>query len=223
VVAGKLDKTSLGFRERAMVMAVRAADGDFRQWSEIEEWASRIADTLQGSPNDEVVASSPADSVPKPIEAGAEMEALARFHSDVTWTGTIEEGGMGPGTPAMTAVGSGKHQRIQGGRWIVGDYQQDQFLADGTFLLKWELHWVAGWDPLAREYRATVADNYGHADVMRGWIDGDRLTFETIGEPPVRIRLVWDVSDPERLTWRNEASVGGGPWSLVEEYRCTAR
>src|SRR5512142_317649 len=39
------------------------------------------------------------------------------------------------------------------------------------------------------EYRATIADNYGHADVMRGCIDGDRLTFETIGDPPVRLRL----------------------------------
>ena len=42
------------------------------------------------------------DSIPKPITPGPEMAALARFHTDVTWTGTIEAGGMGPGTPAMT-------------------------------------------------------------------------------------------------------------------------
>jgi hypothetical protein len=159
--------------------------------------------------------------VPKPISAGPEMEALARFHVDVTWTGTIEAGGMGPGTPAMTARGRGVHERIQDGCWIVGDYEQDQFLTDGSFVLRWQLHWVAGWDPVAGEYRATIADNYGHADVMHGWIEGDRLTFETIGNPPVRLRLLWDVSDPRDLTWRNEMSVGGGPWMLVEEYHMT--
>ena len=106
--------------------------------------------------------------VPKPIIPGPEMEALARFHPDITWTGTIEESGMGPGMPAMTAVGWGKHERIQDGRWIVGTYEQDQRLLDETFVLRWQLHWVAGWDPTSGEYRATIADAYGHADVMAG-------------------------------------------------------
>jgi Protein of unknown function (DUF1579) len=159
--------------------------------------------------------------VPRPITPGPEMAALARFHTDVTWTGTIHAGGMGPGTPAMTARGSGTHHTIQDGRWIVGSYQQDQFLHDGTFVLTWQLHWVAGWDPGAGEYRATIADCYGHADVLRGWIDGGRLTFETIGDRPVRLRLVWEVAGPGEIVWRNEMSLGGGPWSLVEEYRCT--
>jgi hypothetical protein len=158
--------------------------------------------------------------VPKPIAVGPEMAALARFHADVTWTGTIAEGGMGPGTPSMTARGRGTHTSIQDGRWIVGDYEQDQFLADGTFVLHWALHWVAGWDPAAGEYRATVADNYGHAQVLRGWIDGDRLTFESIGDAPVRIRLVWDASKPEALRWTNEVSVEGADWVLVESYHC---
>jgi hypothetical protein len=160
-------------------------------------------------------------AVPKPIDAGPEMEALARFHRDVTWMGTISEGGMGPGTPAMSAIGRGTHEPIQDGRWIVGTYEQDQFLPDGTFVLHWQLHWVAGWDPIVREYRATVADCYGHSDVLRGWIDGDRLTFESIGDPPVKIRLVWDVRNATRPTWRNEMSVAGAPWFLVEEYELT--
>jgi Protein of unknown function (DUF1579) len=161
------------------------------------------------------------ENVPTPIEPGPEMQALARFHRDMSWTGTIAEGGMGPGTPEMPAHGSGTHELIQDGRWIVGSYEQDQYLRDGTFVLKWELHWVAGWDPSSGEYRATVADVYGHAEVMRGWIEGDRLTFETLGDAPVRVRLVWDVTDPEVMTWRNDISVNGAPWSLVEEYRCT--
>ncbi|HVD29784.1 MAG TPA: hypothetical protein VNC79_14985 [Mycobacteriales bacterium] len=158
--------------------------------------------------------------IPMPIAPGAEMAALRRFHQDTTWTGTIAEGGMGPGTPAMTARGRGRHEEIQDGRWIVGSYEQDQFLLDGTHVLTWQLHWVAGWSPADGEYRATVADVYGHAEVMRGRIDGDRLVFESVGNPPVRIRLTWELTGAA-LVWRNEMSVAGGPWSLVEEYVCT--
>jgi Protein of unknown function (DUF1579) len=168
-----------------------------------------------------VAAESAVVQVPHPITPGIEMEELARFFRDVSWKGTIVEDGMGPGTPEMTAAGSGSHELIQDGRWIVGTYEQDQFLGDGTFVLKWQLHWVVGWDPGNSEYRATLADNYGHTDVMRGWIEGDRLIFETIGEPPVRLRMVWDVSDPKDLRWRNEMSVAGAPFALVEEYHCT--
>ena len=46
----------------------------------------------------------------------------------------------------------------------------------GTFALTWQLHWVARWDPIAGEYRATLADIYGHTGVVRGQLDGDRLT-----------------------------------------------
>jgi hypothetical protein len=158
------------------------------------------------------------DRIPKPIVAGTEMDALARFYPDVTWTGIIKAGGMGPGTPEQIANGWGKHERIQDGRWIVGTYQQDQRLLDGTFVLRWELHWVVGWDPANGEYRATLADNYGHADVMRGHINGDQLVFESMGNAPVRLRLTWDASDLSHHTWRNEVSIGGGAWSLVEDY-----
>jgi hypothetical protein len=146
------------------------------------------------------------------------MAALHRFFRDVTWTGTIVPGGMGPGSPEMTAVGRGTHRTIQDGIWIVGDYEQEQRLTDGTFVLTWRLLWVAGWDPDAGEYRATHADNYGHAGVMRGRLDGERLTFESLGGGPVSLRMVWDLTDPKAMTWRNEMSVGNAPFALVEEY-----
>ena len=57
--------------------------------------------------------------------------------------------------------------------------------------------------------------------MLRGRIDTDRLVFESTGDPPVRIRLTWDASDPATIVWRNETSTAGGPWSLIEEYRCT--
>jgi hypothetical protein len=66
---------------------------------------------------------------------------------------------MGPGTPAMRGIGRGTAKLIQDGRWIAGDYEQDQFLADGTFVLKWHCH-----------------------------VDGDRLVFESMAGTGTRLR-----------------------------------
>ena len=156
--------------------------------------------------------------VPRPISTRPEMAALSRFYRDVTWKGVIHGHGMGPGTPAMTGIGRGTARAIQDGRWIVVDCEQDQFLEDGTFVLTWQLHWVSGWSPEYGEYRAVMADNYGHAGVYRGHIDGDHLIFESVAGTGIRLRLTWDVSVPDRIIWRNEMTTGDGSWFLIEEY-----
>ena len=46
--AGKLDRSALGFGERAVVLAFRAPEGDFRDWDEIAAWAGEIARALRG-------------------------------------------------------------------------------------------------------------------------------------------------------------------------------
>ena len=97
-----------------------------------------------------------AAKVPLPIATGPEMAALGTFYRDVTWKGVIRAGGMGPGTPAMTGVGHGTAYAIQDGRWIVLDCERDQFLDDGTLVLKWQLHWVSGWAPEHGESRAVM-------------------------------------------------------------------
>jgi menaquinone-dependent protoporphyrinogen oxidase len=45
--SGKLDRSVLGFGERAVVLAFRAPEGDFRDWDEIEAWAREIAADLR--------------------------------------------------------------------------------------------------------------------------------------------------------------------------------
>ena len=45
--AGRLDKSALGFGERAVMHAVRAREGDYRSWEEIRAWGSRIAEALR--------------------------------------------------------------------------------------------------------------------------------------------------------------------------------
>jgi menaquinone-dependent protoporphyrinogen oxidase len=44
--AGKVDRNALGFGERAVMLAVRSPDGDFRDWDEIDGWARSIAAAL---------------------------------------------------------------------------------------------------------------------------------------------------------------------------------
>jgi menaquinone-dependent protoporphyrinogen oxidase len=46
VFAGKLVRKQLSFPERAIVTALRVPVGDFRDWTEIHQWAAQIADAL---------------------------------------------------------------------------------------------------------------------------------------------------------------------------------
>jgi menaquinone-dependent protoporphyrinogen oxidase len=47
--AGKIDRGKLSFPERAVMRAVGAKDGDYRDWDEIRGWAGGIAATLSRS------------------------------------------------------------------------------------------------------------------------------------------------------------------------------
>ena len=52
---GKIDREHLGFVERALVIALRVADGDSRDWDEIRRWAEAIrAHLLSNLPIGEV-------------------------------------------------------------------------------------------------------------------------------------------------------------------------
>jgi menaquinone-dependent protoporphyrinogen oxidase len=46
IFPGRLEKRRLGFAEKAVVTALRAPEGDFRPWDEIEAWARGIADAV---------------------------------------------------------------------------------------------------------------------------------------------------------------------------------
>lgn len=50
VFFGALDRSKLGFGERMIVKAVKAPEGDFRDWDAIEGWADGIADELGAGP-----------------------------------------------------------------------------------------------------------------------------------------------------------------------------
>jgi menaquinone-dependent protoporphyrinogen oxidase len=50
IFGGRLERRRLGMMERAMVQAIRAPDGDFRDWSAIADWARGISAALTGRP-----------------------------------------------------------------------------------------------------------------------------------------------------------------------------
>ena len=74
-------------------------------------------------------------------------------------------------------------------------------------------------DRSAGEYRASSADNNGpNLAAYCGRIDGDRLVYESLQEGLPRIRLTWILKDDTHATWRNEFTLDGRTWSLIEEY-----
>ena len=50
VFAGKADKATLGFTERAVLRMVKDPYGDHRDWAAIREWATSIAEALTAVP-----------------------------------------------------------------------------------------------------------------------------------------------------------------------------
>jgi len=158
--------------------------------------------------------------LPRTAEAGPEMAALAPFYRNWRCAGTIQPGGMGPGSPEMSGHGTAVCRLIQEGLWYDCDFQQDQHLVDGTFVLTWRLHWIAGWDRLSGEYRACSADNNGPTlAIYRGRIEGNRLIHESLNDALPRIRLTWILDDPAHARWRNEITLDGQTWGLIVEYR----
>lgn len=47
---GRLVKKNLSFGEKAIVLALRAPEGDFRDWEAVRAWASEISEALRTQP-----------------------------------------------------------------------------------------------------------------------------------------------------------------------------
>src|SRR4029079_5402953 len=152
------------------------------------------------------------DSVALPTSkvAGTEMEQLAPFYRDWRWAGTIQAGGMGPGSPEMSGIGRATCHLIQDGLWFASHLDTDQRLAGGTFVLSWRLHWVTGWDATAGEYRASSADNNGPTlAIYRGSLHGNELVYESLQEGFPRIRLTWILDDAAHAPRGNGTKLDG--------------
>jgi hypothetical protein len=173
-------------------------------------------ETAMSAIDTEAPASAP--DWPSPLRPGPQTDALRRFHRNVTWSGTVKANGN---VPEMTAIGNGTFSWAVGGLWIVGEFQQEQFY-NGRKVTEWNAHYIAGWDYSRGSYVAFAADSNGRCVPFTGSIEGDRFTITsdgaTIGGAPVRLRMIWDLSNPQRMRWSNEMSIAEGPWQLIEEY-----
>lgn len=49
IFAGRIDKSVLGFGERALVRALRVPEGDYRDWEAVDAWAESLAADLTAS------------------------------------------------------------------------------------------------------------------------------------------------------------------------------
>jgi hypothetical protein len=55
---------------------------------------------------------------------------------------------------------------------------------------------------------------------MHGRIAGNHLVYES-SNATTRLRMTFDVTDPQRHVWTNEISTEDDPWRLIESYRIT--
>ena len=70
IFSGRLDKSVLGFGERAIVSALRASEGDFRDWAAIESWASHVADQLSTLGASDAHPGEPRATGARPVKGG---------------------------------------------------------------------------------------------------------------------------------------------------------
>jgi menaquinone-dependent protoporphyrinogen oxidase len=64
IFAGRLDRNRLGFAEKAVVLALHAPEGDFRDWMAVRAWAGDIARTLTSNPASSAVTADSAVGEP---------------------------------------------------------------------------------------------------------------------------------------------------------------
>jgi len=65
--AGRLERRDLGLAEKAIMTVIRAPEGDFRSWNQIEAWAMQIARTLQA---EHAAAAPTGQATEQPVGAG---------------------------------------------------------------------------------------------------------------------------------------------------------
>jgi hypothetical protein len=146
---------------------------------------------------EEIAVTTSADTVAvsHPITAGPEMAVVHRFFRACTWNGTIVEGGMGPGSSEMTAEGRGVHTTIQDGRWIVGDYEQEQYLPDGTLRPQVEAALGCGLGSRRRRIPGNPRRQLRPRGRDARTAQERRPHVRDDGPRPLRQRMIWNLRD----------------------------
>lgn len=132
-----------------------------------------------------------------PPKPGPEQDALKPFAKGGAMTGTH----MMPDGKEMPTKGKATCKWIDGNMWVACDLEETT--GTGKTAMKWNGHWVFGYDNVAKAYRGYMVDNMGMSGRMKGTLDGTKMVWESMDEMkgppgmPTKQRVTEDVSDPK--------------------------
>ncbi len=156
------------------------------------------------------------EGLPKP---GVEVKAIGALIGNFNMKGTSPAGAMGQGSPEMATKGKLICNPTLEGFWI--GCEIDEEIGTGMQAMKLHIHFLAGWDREAGEYRAVGFDNTGTSTYFSGKLAGTRLTFDPIGNynwqgQPAKERLTFDMTDTKALKFIHDISLKGAAYTTLE-------
>jgi hypothetical protein len=151
-----------------------------------------------------------------PQKPGPETEALKPFVHNVSSTGTIVAGAMGPNSPETPTKGKATCKWIDANWWAACDIEDTA--GTGKSAMKWIGHWVFGYDMAAKGYRGFMVDNMGMSMPFKGTLEGSKLTWESAQEMkmpgmPSKIRITMDAAEPKAIKFTEEGFMNG-KWAV---------
>ncbi len=133
------------------------------------------------------------------LKPGVETLAIKSFTKAASWEGKLPAGALGMGAGELRARGHMTAKWTVNDLWLVCEIEDR--MGEGPDAHVWKAVWVSGWDFGHKEYRGAIFDSFGNASMMRGRLDGKRLTFESIDDvimhgQRTRLRFTFDARDP---------------------------
>ncbi len=104
---------------------------------------------------------------------------------------------------------------IDGNMWAACDI--DETAGSGKSAMKWQGHWVFGYDTVAKGYRGVMTDNFGMMGRMKGTLESPgKMVWESMDEMknpppgmPSKERVTDDASNPKEEKMTFEGWMGG--------------
>lgn len=156
---------------------------------------------------------APTAAQPKP---GPEVERLAYYLG--TWTGE-GEAKSGPFGPAGKLSSTTTCEWFAGGFHLVCRGEERGPTGKRTFLN------IRGYDEKTKAYTEYGISDFGESEYNTGGsIVGNKRTFvfdTDLGAKPTQLRYVEVQASPTLFTYRAEASIDGGPWTVIAEGKVT--
>jgi hypothetical protein len=152
---------------------------------------------------------------PQPPKPGPEVQKLAYYVG--TWQTEGETKAGGP-FPAGKFSGTDTCEWFAGGFHMVCRGEGTGPSGKRTFL------GITAYDAEAKTYTYYSISSVGESDPAKGALTGHTWTWlgdGKAGGKPAKFRYVEEEVSPTSYTFKFEASVAGGPWTVIEEGKST--